>query len=109
MSCTPVIGVRNVLRATCKICTFVSLVHELEQLVNDGLQELPVCLEESRVLADNVHDIRRDHGLIVLSTLDFAQPKQILDDRDQESLLGLLVCNMWLASQTRYFLTNTHS
>lgn len=32
-------------------------VHELKQLVDDGLQELPVRSEEARVLAHNVHDV----------------------------------------------------
>src|SRR5690242_513303 len=49
--------------------TLVRLVHELEELVDDSLQELPVCLEESRVLANNVHDVTSDNGLVVLATL----------------------------------------
>ena len=53
--------------------TFVRLVHELEELVDDCLQELPVRLEEPRVLADDIHDIRRDDGLVVLPALDFAK------------------------------------
>ena len=48
------------------------LVHELEELVDDGLQELPVRLQESRVLADDVHDVGRDDGLVVLASLDLA-------------------------------------
>lgn len=52
--------------------TFVSLVHELEQLVDDCLEELPVRFEEARVLADDIHDVRRDDRLVVLATLDLA-------------------------------------
>ena len=37
--------------------TLVSLVSELEELVDDSLEELPVSFEESRVLTNNVHDI----------------------------------------------------
>ena len=37
--------------------TFMRFMHELEVFVHDRLQELPVCLEESWVLTDNVHDI----------------------------------------------------
>ena len=36
--------------------SLVRLVHELEELVDDCLEELPVSLEESGVLSDNVHD-----------------------------------------------------
>ena len=56
----------------------VCLVHELEQLVDDGLQEPPVGPEEPRVLADNVHDVGGDDGLVVLPLLLFAQPQQVL-------------------------------
>lgn len=69
----------------------MALVHELEQLVDDRLEELPVRLEEPRVLADNVHDVGRDDGLVVLSSLDLAQAEQVLDHLDEEPLLGLLV------------------
>lgn len=37
--------------------TWECLVHELEQLVHDGLQKLPVRLEEARVLANDIHDV----------------------------------------------------
>ena len=57
MSCTPVLGVSDVPQATCKRHTFVRLVHELEKFIYYGLQELPVRLEEARVLADDVHDV----------------------------------------------------
>lgn len=33
------------------------LMHKLEELVDDGLQELPVCLEEARILTNHVHDV----------------------------------------------------
>ena len=56
----------------------VCLVHELEQLVDDGLQEPPVGPEEPRVLADNVHDVGGDDGLVVLPLLLFTQPQQVL-------------------------------
>ena len=32
-------------------------MHELEQLVDDSLEEFPMGLEESWVLADDVHDV----------------------------------------------------
>lgn len=44
-------------------------VHELEELVHDRLEELPVRLEEARILAHDVHDVRGDDGLIVLAAL----------------------------------------
>ena len=67
------------------------LVHELEELVDDRLKELPVRLEEARVLADDVHDVRGDDGLVVLAALDLAQAEEVLDDGDEEALFGLFV------------------
>lgn len=37
--------------------TFVGFMHEFEELVDDSLEEFPMRLEESWVLADNVHDV----------------------------------------------------
>jgi hypothetical protein len=51
----------------------MSLVHEFEKFVYYGLEELPVGLEESRVLSDNVHNIGGNNGLVVLSSLHFHQ------------------------------------
>lgn len=43
--------------------SLVGLVHELEELVDDCLEELPVSLEESRVLSNDVHDAEeREEG-----------------------------------------------
>ena len=67
------------------------LVHELEQLVNNSLEELPMCFEKARVLTHDVHDVGCDNGLVVLPALDLTKAKQVLDDSDQETLLGLLV------------------
>ena len=68
----------------------MSLVHELEKLVDNSLEELPVGFEESRVLANDVHDVGGADRLVVLSTLLLGQAKEILDDRNQETLLHLL-------------------
>ena len=46
------------------------LMHELEQLVDDSLQKLPMSFEEPRVLPDDVHDVGCDDSLVVLTTLD---------------------------------------
>jgi len=97
--------------------SLVRFVHKLEKLVDDRLEELPVGLEESRVLSDDIHDaerekaeavnvstdakgekelgasnsLRSDDGLVVLPSLDLAETEKILDDLDQETLLSLLV------------------
>lgn len=71
------------------------LVHEFEELVDDRLQELPMRLQEARVLSDDVHNIGRDDGLVVLPALDLAQAQKVLDDGDQEALLLLLVYRRW--------------
>ena len=71
--------------------TFVSLVHELEQLVNDSLQKLPVSLEETWVLSHNVHDVTSHDSFVVFATLHLSKPKKVFDHSDQESLLSLFV------------------
>lgn len=95
MSCTPDTSVIDVINfyfkvVTCLPLTFMSLVHELEKLVDDSLEELPVGFEESRVLANDVHDVGGADRLVVLSTLLLGQAEEILDDRNQETLLHLL-------------------
>jgi hypothetical protein len=47
--------------------SLVSLVHELKELVDHCFEELPMCTQESRVLAYNVHNIRGYNRLIVLA------------------------------------------
>ena len=68
----------------------MGLVHELEELVDDRLEKLPVGLEEARVLADDVHDVAGHHGLVILASFHLRQAEQLLDDGDEESLLGVL-------------------
>lgn len=46
-------------------------VHELEQFVHNSLQKLPVRLQETRVLSDDIHDVRSDDRFVVLSSFDF--------------------------------------
>mmetsp|Transcript_1809 Transcript_1809/g.4477 ORF Transcript_1809/g.4477 Transcript_1809/m.4477 type:complete len:378 (-) Transcript_1809:786-1919(-) len=62
----------------------MDFVHELEQLVDYGFEELPVRLQESRVLPDDVHDVGSHDGLVVFPPLLLAKPQQVLDDRDKE-------------------------
>lgn len=76
--------------------TLVGLVHEFEELVDNSLQEFPMCLEESRVLSDDVHDIGSNDGFVVLSAFDLAEPEQILDYGHQKAFLGFFV---WANSQ----------
>jgi hypothetical protein len=71
--------------------TFVCFMHELEELVHDGFEEFPVRLEKAGILANNVHDIGRDDGLVVLASLHLHQTKEFLDDRHQEPFLRLLI------------------
>jgi len=48
-------------------------MHKLEQLVDDSFQEPPMCSQEPGILADDVHDVRRNDGLVVLAALLFTQ------------------------------------
>lgn len=70
---------------------FVGFVHELEQLIDDSFEELPVRLEEAGILSNNVHDVAGHNSLVVLSSLHLGQSEQVLDDGDKESLLRLFV------------------
>lgn len=69
---------------------FFLTVHELKQLVDDSLQEFPVCSEEARILADNVHDVGRYDGLVVLPSFLLAQAQQVLPVRG-EPMFGLVI------------------
>ncbi len=53
-------------------------MHELKQLVDNRLEELPVGSQESRILAYYVHDVGGDDGLVVLSSFLLTQAKQVL-------------------------------
>lgn len=69
----------------------MGLVHKLEKFVDDCLEELPVRLEEARILADDVHDVGRHDSLVVLPSFDLTKTEEILDHSDQESLLSLFI------------------
>jgi len=71
--------------------TVVCLVHELKQLVDNGLQELPVRLQKAGVLSNNVHNVGGHNSLVVLASLHLAETQELLDDSDQETLLGIFV------------------
>lgn len=53
--------------------TFMGLVHELEEFVDDSFQEFPMRLKESRVLTDDVHNVRGDDSFVILSTFYLAK------------------------------------
>jgi hypothetical protein len=53
--------------------TLVGLVHELEKLVDNSLQEFPMSLQESRILSNNVHNVRCNNSLVVLTALHLGQ------------------------------------
>lgn len=62
--------------------TFVSFMHELEQLVDDRLQELPVSLEEPWILANNVHNVACNHSFVVLTPNHLGKAQQFLYEID---------------------------
>lgn len=59
---------------------FVRLVHELKQLVDHRLEELPVGLQEPGVLSNNIHDIAGHDGLVILATLHLGKSQKIFDN-----------------------------
>lgn len=48
-------------------------MHELKELINNGLEELPVIPQKSWILANDVHNVGSNHSLVVLSTSDFTK------------------------------------
>ena len=54
-------------------------MHELKELVDDRLEELPVGAQEAGVLAHDVHDVGGDDVLVVLAPLLLAQAQQVLE------------------------------
>jgi hypothetical protein len=57
----------------------------------DGIGVRERYPEEARILANYVHDVGGNDGLVVLASLHLAEAKQILDDRHQEPLLVVLI------------------
>lgn len=74
--------------------SLVSLVSELEQLVDDSLEELPVSFKETRILTDDVHDIRSDDSLVVLSSFHLGQTQKICEVREVRRQLSLRIATI---------------
>jgi hypothetical protein len=53
--------------------TLMGFVHELKELVYNSFQKLPVRLQESRVLTDDVHNVGGNDSLVILSTFDLTK------------------------------------
>ena len=77
----------------------MSLVHELEQLVYNSFEKLPVRFEEPRILPNNIHNIRGNDSLIVLATFHFGETQQVLDHSHKETLLCFLTCPMYCLAE----------
>lgn len=68
------------MKTVCEVLLSLTM-HELKELVDDSLEELPVSTEEAWVLPYNVHDVGGDDGLVVFPPLLLAQPQQVLKCR----------------------------
>lgn len=64
-------------KASCEVTRSLT-VHELEELVDNCLEELPVGTQEPWVLPYNVHDVGGDDGLVVFPSFLLTQPQQVL-------------------------------
>jgi hypothetical protein len=53
-----------------------------------------MCLEETRVLSNDVHDVGRNDGFIVFSSFHFAKAQKVFDDDDKKALLSIFVCEI---------------
>lgn len=61
-------------------------MHELKKLVDDSLEELPVSSEKTRILANNVHDVRCYDGFVVLPSFLLTQAKQVLNTQHTKQM-----------------------
>ena len=66
-------------------------MHKLKELIDNGLEELPMRLEKAGILSNNIHDVAGHHSLVVFSSLHLGKTKQIFDNCYQKSLLCLLI------------------
>ena len=48
-------------------------MHKLEELVDYSFEEFPMCFEETRILADDIHDVGSADGFIVFATLHLGE------------------------------------
>jgi len=62
-------------------------VHKLKELVDHRLEEFPMGSEKTRILANNIHDIACDDGLVVLAPFHLDHAKQVLDHVDDKLFL----------------------
>lgn len=53
-------------------------MHELKEFVDHRFEKLPMGSEEAWILANNIHDVGGDDGLVVLSSLLLTQTQQVL-------------------------------
>ena len=56
-------------------------VHKFKELVDHSFEEFPMSSEKSRILANHIHDIGCNDGLIVFPPLLFTETKQILQQK----------------------------
>ena len=75
----------------------VQTMHEFKQLVHDSFEEAPVCTEETRVLPNDIHDVRRNDCFVVLASFLFTQTQQLLDTHAY-SRMHTLMANVSISS-----------
>jgi hypothetical protein len=69
----------------------MSFMHEFKKLVDDSFEEFPVSLEETRILAYDIHDIASDDGFVIFSSNHLREPEQFLNETNKEPLLSLFI------------------
>jgi hypothetical protein len=62
-----------------------------------------MSLEEARILPNDIHDVRGNDGLVIFPALDFTKAKEILDDGDQKSFFGFLICGIVSSERHRRY------
>lgn len=60
-------------------------MHELKEFVDHCFEKLPMGSEEAWILANNIHDVGGDDGLVVLSSLLLTQTQQVLEREGDEN------------------------
>lgn len=75
-------------------------MHELEQFVDDCLQKLPMGFQKTGILSHNIHDVTSHNSFVIFAAFHFREPKKILNDRNKETFLGLLIHGAWDGSNS---------
>jgi hypothetical protein len=69
----------------------MSFMHEFKKFVDDSFEKFPVSLEETWILAYDIHDIAGDDGLVIFSSNHLCESEQFLNEINKEPFFSLFI------------------